>query len=223
MLAGMNLFSGILVALLERQRTGQGQHVETSLLESQVAFLANAAYEHLMGFGTPGKWGSEHAQLVPYKAFLSADGWVVIGAGVQNLFIKLINALGRPELLEDPRFKDLPARLAHRDVVNDTIESLTQKMTTSSLVSTLSAAGVPCAPVATIDQVFANPQVRHRQMVVNLEGAQAERAVSLGSAIKYSGFEITQGWLPPPKLDEGGRSLIDAWLGGATTQGVDDE
>ncbi|OOG51220.1 CoA transferase [Polaromonas sp. C04] len=216
MLAGMNLYSAILVALLERGRTGLGQWVETSLLESQVAFLSNAAFEYLLGFGTPGKMGSEHPQLVPYKAFETSDGWIVIGAGVQNLFEKLVCALGREELIQDPSFSTLPARLQHRQLVNGTIEALTRAHPTDWLVQVLSAAGVPSAPVATIDQVFQNPQVMHRQMKVEFEGADTGRNVSLGSAVKYSGFKITEGWSPAPRLNEGGQDLIHSWLNGAS-------
>jgi succinate--hydroxymethylglutarate CoA-transferase len=212
MLAGMNLYSGILIALLEREKTGLGQFVETSLLESQVAFLANAAVEHLLGFGVPKRWGSEHPQLVPYKAFRSADSYVVIGAGVQNLFESLVTALGRPELLQHPQFVNLAARLENRKTVNETIESMTVQRTTADLVKVLTAAGVPCAPVVAIDEVFRNPQVLHRKMVVQLESGNAGKTVCLGSPVKYSSFEVTDGWAPPPKLSEGGRELAKAWM-----------
>ena len=211
-IAGMNAFSGILVALLERGRTGLGQRVETSLLEGQVAFLANSALEHLLGLGTPGKWGSNHPQLVSYKSFKTKDGWIVIGAGVQNLFEKLMTALARTDLIAHPDFESLPARLANRDVVNSTIEGETSLYSTEELVRKLSAGGVPCAPVATIDQVFENPQVRHREMVVNLKGAPAGRDITLGPAVKYSRFDVKEGWTPPPRLNEGGEEIMRSWL-----------
>ncbi len=212
MLAGMNLYSGILIALLERGRTGRGQLVETSLLESQVAFLSNAAYEHLLGFGVPRKWGSEHPQLVPYKAFRTADGWIVIGAGVQNLFEKLVRTLGRGDLIEDPRFLTLGRRLENREIVNTAVENLTLMHNTTPLVKLLSDAGVPCAPVSTVEEVFNNEQVLHRNMKVNVEADSPARSVTLGSPVKYSAFEITQCWAPPPKLNEGGQALINDWL-----------
>jgi crotonobetainyl-CoA:carnitine CoA-transferase CaiB-like acyl-CoA transferase len=212
MLAGMNLYSGILIALLERSRTGHGQLVETSLLESQVAFLSNAAFEHMLGFGVPRKWASEHPQLVPYKAFRTSDGWIVIGAGVQNLFEKLVTTLGRGDLIEEPRFLNLARRLENREIVNSTVESLTLMYDTESLVKLLSGAGVPCAPVSTVKEVFDNAQVLHRKMKVNVKADSPARSVTLGSPVKYSAFEITQRWTPAPKLSEGGQTLINKWL-----------
>lgn len=218
MLAGMNLYSGILMALLGRATTGEGQLVETSLLESQVAFLSSAAFEHLLGFGVPQKWGSEHPQLVPYRAFRTADGYIVIGAGVQNLFEKLVTTLGRPDLITDEKFKSLAVRLQHRDHVNATIEGLTQQSDTASLVKRLSDVGVPCAPVATVEEVFQNPQVLHRNMRVEMNCDNAARRTTIGSPVKYSTVDITESWQAPPKLNEGGKELADQWLSAPQAQ-----
>lgn len=215
MLAGMNLYSGILMALLGRATTGEGQLVETSLLESQVAFLSNAAFEHLLGFGEPQKWGSEHPQLVPYRAFRTADGYIVIGAGVQNLFERLVITLGRPDLIGDETMSSLATRLQNRGHVNAVIEGLTQQTDTASLVSRLSNAGVPCAPVATVQEVFQNPQVLHRKMLVEMDTDNVTRRTTIGSPIKYSTMDITESWTAPPKLNEGGKALADEWLGAA--------
>lgn len=212
MLAGMNLFSAIMVALFERSRTGKGQHVETSLLESQVALLSNAAFEHLLGVGTPQKMGSEHPQLVPYKAFPTTDGWIVIGAGVQNLFEKLVQALGQTDLLTDERCASLAARLRNRPFVNEAIERLTSGWRTSDLVAKLTAAGVPSAPVLSIAEVFQSEQVRERKMVVQLNHERPERQLTLGSPIKYSDYDLTEAWQPAPRLGEGGREMVDRWL-----------
>lgn len=212
MLAGMNLFSAIMVALFERSRTGHGQHVETSLLESQVALLSNAAFEHLLGVGEPAKMGSEHPQLVPYKAFATADGWIVIGAGVQNLFEKLVKTLGQSDLLTDERCVSLAARLRNRSFVNEAIERLTSGWRTSDLVARLTAAGVPSAPVLSIAEVFQSKQVRERKMVVQLNHERPERQVTLGSPVKYSEYDLTEAWQPAPRLDEGGHEMVARWL-----------
>ena len=211
-IGGMNAFSGILVALLERGSTGLGQRVETSLLEGQVAFLTNAALVQLLGLGTPQKWGSQHPQLVPYNAFKTEDGWIVIGAGVQNLFEKLMIALEQPELISHPAFESLEARLANREQVNNTIDEITKQYPTGTLLKKLTDGGVPCAPVASLEEVFENPQVLHRDMVVNLQGAPDGRGITLGPAVKYSRFDIKEGWTPPPRLDEGGEAAMRSWL-----------
>jgi len=214
LIAGMNVCSGVLAALLHRAWTGQGQRVETSLLEGQVAFLANAALEYLYGFGVPGRLGSEHPQLVPYRVFATADGYMVIGAGVQNLFEALAHALGRADLIALPQFESLPARLANRDRVNAAIEAETRKYTTAQLGELLDSAGVPCSPVNTLDKVFESEQVRHRRMVVELDPGTPQALASVGPAVKYSAFDVAAGWTAPPALGEGGEEVARRWLEG---------
>ncbi len=210
-IAGMNLCTGVLAALLHRERTGRGQRVETSLMEGQVAFLANAGLEYLYGYGVPKRMGSNHPQLVPYKVFAAADGWVVIGAGVQNIFEALARALGRPELVTDPEFCTLEARLANRQIVNDTFEAETRKHDMASLLALLERAGVPCSEVNSIDTVFASEQVRHRQMAVPLAAGTPREIETIGPAVKYSDFDVTENWSLPPALNEGGAELAARW------------
>lgn len=211
-ITGMNAYAGIVTALLHREQTGVGQLVSTSLWEGQLAFLSNAAMETLLDVGEPMKWGSEHPQLVPYKAFRAQDGWVVIGAGIQNLFEKLISALGRGDLIFDERFNTLPARLANRAFVNAEIESETQRWPTVELVRKLTAAGVPCAPVQSVSQALADPQTAATDMVVEMQYVSGTKMPTLGSPVKYSGFDVTAGWTPPPELGEGGEQCMRRWL-----------
>lgn len=217
LLTGMNVCTGVLAALLHRQLTGQGQCVQTSLLEGQVAFLANAGLEHLYGFGVPGRLGSDHPQLVPYKVFTAADGFMVIGAGVQNIFEALARALGRVDLIKHPSFASLERRLANRAEVNATIDAETRKYTMDDLARLLDAAGVPCSPVNTIDKVFESEQVRHRGMLATVSAGTADEAAAVGPAIKYSGFDVSAGWTAPPKLGAGGREVADRWLSASRT------
>ena len=212
LIAGMNLCTGVLAALLHRTQTGQGQRIETSLMEGQVAFLANAALEYLYGFGVPGRLGSGHPQLVPYKVFRTADGYLVIGAGVQNIWESLARALGRADLLDQPEFLNLAARVANRSLVNDTVERETAKHTTESLTKILETASVPCSSVNTMDKVFAQEQVLHRQMVVQIAKGTREEIATVGASVKYSGFDVTEGWTPPPALGEGGQEVASRWL-----------
>lgn len=215
LIGGMNACTGVLAALLHRERTGRGQHVETSLLEGQVAFLANAGLEYLYGFGVPRRMGSNHPQLVPYKVYAAADGWVVIGAGVQNIFEMLVHALGRLDLIDDPAFRSLEARLANRALVNDTIEAETRKYSVLELVDRLVTAGVPCSAVNDVATALEHPQVRHRQMIVPLAAGTPEETETMGASVKYSDFAVTEDWTPPPALGEGGREMADRWLAGA--------
>jgi succinate---hydroxymethylglutarate CoA-transferase len=212
MLAGMNCHSAILAALLQRSVTGKGQKVETSLLEAEVAFLVNAALEYLITGVEPRKWGSEHAQQVPYKAFKTADGWAVIGAGFPNFYEAFCKLLGREDLLTDPRFADMPGRVTNREVLYGILDAEVVKHKTGKLIGELEAAKVPCAPVNNMQQVFSHRQVRHRGMQQTLHHPGYGDVPSLGAAAKYSGFEVTAGWTAPPLLGEDSDAVLREWL-----------
>lgn len=213
MLAGMNCQAGILAALLQRATTGKGQKVETSLLESEVAFLVNAAMEFLLTGQEPQKWGSEHAQQVPYKAFRTADGWAVIAGGFQNLYEAFMKVLGREDLATDPRFSKLSARVANRPELYAILDAEVRKFATTDIVAKLEAARVPCAPVNNMAQVFAHRQVQHRHMQLELKHPLYGAVPSLGSAIKFSSFDVHEGWTAPPLLGEDTRAVLREWLG----------
>src|SRR5690606_37514643 len=104
LVAGLYAFAGIVSALLQKAKTGRGQRIETSLMEAQVSFLVDAAMEYLIAGHVRQRWGSEHSQIVPYKAFRTADGYLVIGAGYQTVYEPFAKAIGREDLITDPRF-----------------------------------------------------------------------------------------------------------------------
>jgi succinate--hydroxymethylglutarate CoA-transferase len=212
MLAGMNCHSAILAALLQRSASGRGQKVETSLLEAEVAFLVNAALEYLITGVEPQKWGSEHAQQVPYKAFKTADGWAVIGAGFPNFYAALCKWLGREDLITDPRFADMPGRVTNRELLYDILDAEVVKQKTGKLIAALEAAKVPCAPVNNMQRVFSQRQVRHRGMQQTLHHPAYGDVPSLGAAAKYSAFEVTAGWTAPPLLGEDTDTVLREWL-----------
>jgi len=211
-LSGMNCQAAILAALLQRTVTGRGQKVETSLLESEVAFLVNAAMEYLLTGTEPQKWGSEHAQQVPYKAFRTADGWAVIGAGFSNLFVEFCKVLGRPDLVTDPRFAELSGRVENRDVLYEILDAEVVKFQTDNLVAALDDVKVPCAPINNMQQVFSHSQVLHRGMLRKLHHPRYGEVPSLGPAAKYSGFDVAEGWTAPPQLGEHTEGVLRDWL-----------
>jgi succinate--hydroxymethylglutarate CoA-transferase len=213
MVSGMNCQSAILAALLQRVSTGRGQKIETSLLEGEVAFLANAALEYLVTGNNPKKWGSEHAQLAPLKVYETSDGWVVIVAGYQNMFESFAKVLGRDEWITDPRFIDLSSRVTNRDALNETVEAELIKFKTDDLIAKLEAAKVPCAPVNNMEQVFSHRQVLHRNMLMQVEHAKYGKLPQLGPAVKYSEFDVTESWTAPPLLGEHTESVLQEWLG----------
>jgi succinate---hydroxymethylglutarate CoA-transferase len=213
MLAGMNCMQGILAALLQRTVTGVGQKVETSLLESEVAFLANAALEFLIAGQEPQKWGSEHAQQAPYKAFKSADGWVIIGAGAQNLFEAFMKIINREDLIADVRFKNLSGRVTNRVALYEILDAEVARVPSADLLCRLEQAKVPCAPVNSISEVFAHRQVRHRKMQLTLQHPTYGDVPTLGSPVKFSSFDVTQDWTAPPLVGEHTDAILSEWLG----------
>jgi crotonobetainyl-CoA:carnitine CoA-transferase CaiB-like acyl-CoA transferase len=212
-ITGTNCYAAVLAALLQRTVSGTGQKIETSLLESEVAFLANAALEYLILGKEPEKWGSEHAQQVPYKAFRSLDGWVVIGAGFSNLFAELCKVLNRQDLITDPRFIELQDRVNNRDELYAILDAEVAKHPTEELVAKLDKAKVPATVVNNMQGVFSHPQVQHRKMEQRLHHEKYGEIPTLGSAVKFSAFDITEGWSAPPVLGEHTQDILHDWLG----------
>lgn len=210
--AGMNCHSGILAAVIQRQQTGRGQKVETSLLEGQVAFLANAGLEYLLTGVNPTRWGSEHPQQVPYKAFRTADGWAVIGAGFQNIWEAFMGVIGRKDLVADPRFATLSSRVIHRDTLYAILDEEVARFSTSDLLARLDAAEVPSSPVNSIDEVFANPQVQHRGLQTAVTHPTYGELPQMGPAVRYSGFDVEAEWTAPPLLGEHSEEVLIEWL-----------
>ena len=215
LVCGLNAYSAIALALYDRQSTGVGQRIETSLLESEVAFLVDAAMEYLVSGHVRGRWGSEHSQIVPYKVFDTADGMVVIGAGYEAVFRAFMRVIGREDLLEEPRFRTLAARVENRDAVYEVLDAEVRRHATTDLVERLERAGVPCAPVNDMRQVFEHPQVLHRGMLRHLDHPAYGRVPTLGPAVKYSGFDVTDDWSAPPLKGEHTEQVLHDWLGEA--------
>lgn len=222
LVCGLYAFSGVLAALLQRRETGRGQVVQTSLMEAEVTFLVDAAMEYLLAGNVRQKWGSEHSQIVPYKVFPTADGEMVIGAGYQTVYEPFCHAIGRADLITDPRFVTLEDRVRNRDVMYEIVDVETRRHTNAALAALMEAAGVPYAPVNDIAQTFQHPQLLHRRMLLSLEHPDYGPTPTIGPAIKYSNFDITEGWTAPPLLGEGAEAALAQWLG-APAPGTDGE
>jgi formyl-CoA transferase len=159
--SGMFAALGIFTALWERQTSGEGQWVQSSLLMSQIALLDFQAARYLMKGEVPGQVGNDHPTSMPTSAYKTRDGYVNIAASGQVMWKRLADVLGRPDLLERADFTDEPARSRNRAALNEEIGRTTVTRDTSEWVEALNQAGVPCGPIYTVDQVFADPQVRH--------------------------------------------------------------
>ncbi len=157
---GMWAANAILGALLRRERTGLGCTVEVSLYETALSWMSIAAAQFQSSGELPGRHGSGAATIAPYRAYATSDGYLVVAAGNNALFERLCRLLGHPEWTTDARFQSNPERVRNREVLDALIEALLLKKTRSDWASAMAQAGVPCAPVQTIDQTLAHPQTR---------------------------------------------------------------
>ncbi|MBI4539692.1 MAG: CoA transferase [Gemmatimonadetes bacterium] len=149
---------GILAALRERERTGQGSHVVTSLFESALMWMSYQLIGYLATGEVPGPQGTGLAMIAPYGAFPTSDGEVMIGAATDGLYRRMCDALDLRDLRADPRFADNPGRVRNRDELSERLAVATRRESTAGLLEKLRAAGVPCAPILRVDQVAADPQ-----------------------------------------------------------------
>jgi crotonobetainyl-CoA:carnitine CoA-transferase CaiB-like acyl-CoA transferase len=199
--AGMFAAFGILAALRARERSGRGQQVDASLYEAGIAFgLYEAAHVFATG-ERPARLGQAHRGGAPYQVFRTADGWLTIGPNSQPLWRKFCAAIGRSDLVADPRFADNPARVANRKDLVALLEAVLSQHGSAHWVALLTEAGIPVGPVMTYDQVFADPQVKAREMVAEIDHPAAGPMRTLGIPVKLS---ATPGRLrrPAPRLGE---------------------
>ncbi len=167
--AGLYCAIGILTALLEREQSGRGQWVQTSLLQAQIALLDFQAARWTMEGQVAPRVGNHHPTTAPMGAFSTSDGAVNIAPIGEGMWRRLCDVLGHPEWVDDARFADQGSRVANRDALAEAIDAVTRGRTAADWVETLSAAEIPCGPIHTMDQVFADPQVKHLGMAEAVE------------------------------------------------------
>jgi formyl-CoA transferase len=184
--AGLFALVGLLAAVEHRHRSGAGQHVDTSLVDAGVALSVWEATEYFSGIGVPAALGSAHRMNAPYQAIRCADGYITLGAANERLFRRLSEVLGHPEWLEQAEFADNASRVAHRRRLAGEIEAITARRPRSHWLALLEANDIPCGPINNYEQVFADPQVIAREMVVETEHPTLGRLKTLGSPIKMS-------------------------------------
>jgi len=194
---------GILAALAQREKTGQGCLVDTALLDSQVGVLANQALNFLVSGKVPTRIGNAHPNIVPYQVFPVADGHIIIATGNDNQFAKLCAVLGEPKLPEEPRYRVNSDRLKHREELIGHLSGLTRRWSRDDLLAKLDAVQVPAGPINALDQVFADPQVLHRGMKIERPNAQAKAGTIAGvrTPITIGGAPMAAE-RPAPRLGE---------------------
>jgi len=184
--AGLFALAAILAALHHRHRSGRGQYIDTSLFEAGLALSAWEAAEFFAGGAAPQPMGSAHRFLAPYQAIRCADGYVTIGAGTDRLFADLAALLGHPEWSGMPEFASTSARVRNLAALIGRIEAVTADQPKAHWLAAFEARGIPCGPINTYPEAFADPQVQSRAMVVELDHPTLGRIQSLGSPIKMS-------------------------------------
>ena len=184
--AGLLAAMGILAALHHRTRTGEGQFVDTSLLEAGVMLTYWQSAMTLATGEAPGPLGSAHPINAPYQAFQTADGWIVVGGANQRAWQRLVEALGAPELADDPRFRENPDRMKNLGELVAALKPHFAGRSSAEWLERLDAAGVPAGPVNDIAQVHADPQVLARDMVVDVPHRSLGSVRTLGLPVKFS-------------------------------------
>jgi crotonobetainyl-CoA:carnitine CoA-transferase CaiB-like acyl-CoA transferase len=194
---GMNAAIAILAALRHRDHTGRGQHIDLSLLDVQVSWLANQAQNYFCSGEAPGRTGEYHSNLAPYQPFPTKDGSLIIAVGNDDQFRRLCIVLGMPDLADDPRFATNPARVTNREAMAAQLVTVTVRRSSSEWTELLQAEKVPCGPILSVDQVFDDPQVQSRNMLATLEHPSLGPVQTVANPIKYSETPIEYAKAPP--------------------------
>jgi glutaryl-CoA transferase len=218
-MCGMYASTAILAALRHRDaRRAQGkpggQHIDLALLDTQVAWLVNEGLNYLTSGQVPARMGNEHPNIVPYKVLPCADGHFILAVGNDSQFRKFCDFAGAPELPGDPRFSTNPKRCANREALYAILPTVTAKKTQSEWLDGLAALGVPSGPVNNLEQVFADPQIRHREMRVRMPypGIEGGAVDLIGNPIKFSETPVEYR-RPPPKMGQHTDEVLGESLG----------
>jgi len=200
-MTGLNATIAILAALHERARTGRGQHVEASLLDTVVATLANQASQFLLTGETPLRLGNAHPNIAPYQDFPTADGTIIIAVGNDAQFARMAEAMGHPEWARDPRYAANRQRVENRESLVAIIGDVTRGATLHEWIARLEARGVPCGPVNDIAEVFSDPHVVARGLKFDMQHPLAGNVPLVANPIRLNGTPIAYR-SPPPLLGE---------------------
>jgi len=216
LMCGMYGVAAVLAALNERNASGKGQYIDLSLLDTQVAWLANQNMNYLVSGVPPRRQGTAHPNIVPYQAFETADGHLMLAVGNDGQFARFCEAAGEPARAADERYATNRARVAHRRELVPRVAAALRTRTTADWLESLRAAQVPCGPINDLAQVFDEPQVRHRGLRLDLPHSLAGSAPGVRNPVRFSRTAITYDRSPPPLGADTGTEL-------RSRLGLDDE
>ena len=198
---GMYATVAILAALRHAERTGEGQHVDAALLDTQVAMLANLGANYLVSGKVPGRSGNAHQNIVPYQVFEVADGHLILAVGNDGQYAKFCTVAGRPDLAADPRYVRNQDRVRNRAELVPVLENIMKTRSKADWLAALEAAKVPCGAINNIAEVFADPQVQERDMVTTWPHPVQPALNLVASPLKLSATPVRTD-LPPPLLGQ---------------------
>lgn len=196
-LTGLYTCIGIISALYHRNKTGEGQEIDISLLDCEISSLINVASNYLVGNVHPVRMGNQHPNIVPYQVFSASDGELVVAVGNDEQFKRFTRVIGRPDLAEREEFRHNEARLRNKDELLPVCESVLKTKTKYEWKEQFDANGIPCGPINTIAEMFADPQVQARDMVVEMNHPLIEQLKLTGSPLKLSKTPVTMRKHPP--------------------------
>ena len=194
---GMYATVGILAALQERQRSGLGQHIDLALLDTHVAMLANQNLNYMTSGVAPQRAGNAHQNVVPYQVFQAADGHLIVAVGNDSQFRAYATAIGRPELGTDPDYATNRARITNRVALIEILTGIMREGKRDDWLARLESVGVPCGPINTLDQVFADPQVKAREIWRTVPHPTAGTAPTTANPIRFSETPVQYRKAPP--------------------------
>ncbi len=211
---GGGLFTAVALnaALLHRERSGEATKVDVSLFDCQLALLENAIMRYTTTGEIPGPMGARHPSITPFEAFATADGHIIIAAGNDGLFVKLVRALGRDDLADDPQYRTNALRNQNQLALKAALETVLAGAGAAHWIGVLERAGVPCGPVNDIAQALAHPQTAARNMLIAVDDPAAGRLHLAGNPMKLAAFADPPSRSPAPELD-GDRTQILRELG----------
>ena len=213
-LTGLYAANAIQAALIEREKSGLGQHIDVSLLDTQVASLANLSLNYLCSGTSPKRMGNAHPNIAPYQVLASSDGHFIVAVGNDGQFRRFCEVLYLPGIADDERFATNAARVRNRAALDAAIEARAATKTKHEWLTQLEAADVPCGPINNLQEVFAEPQIAARDMVVTMPHPTAGEVKLVGNPIKLSRTPVDYR-SAPPLLGEQSEAVLRV-LGGLT-------
>lgn len=211
---GLYAVIAILAALHHRNQTGKGQYIDLALLDTQVSWLANIGLNYLTSGQVPQRMGNEHPNIVPYSVVPCADGFFILAVGNDSQFEKFCTFAGKGDWAKDPKFATNPARVRNRIELYKMIEATTSQHSQAYWIEGLTKLGVPVGPVNNMDQVFADPQILHREMKISMPHPLSGKGQVdlIGNPIKFSDTKVSYD-LPPPLCGQHTKEILQGLLG----------